>query len=310
MCERGVPLVECGSLVKAYRTGGVFGSAGAESWFRAVDRVDLAVFPGESLALVGESGCGKSTTGRLLLGLERPSSGRVSFEGRDLAGLSASGMRRLRARMQMVFQDPLGSLNPRFTVRRTLAEPLRIHSDLSGAALEDRVRELLELVGLAPEHAGRYPHEFSGGQRQRVAIARAIATGPSFIVADEPVSALDISIQGQIIGLLQHLRRRFGLAVLFISHDLALVRAVCERVAVMFRGRLVELAPTGQLFAEPLHPYTRLLIDSAGIRTGSLREDAGGDTRALREREQKQRALLSGAVPDLREVSPGRYAAL
>ena len=298
MNDTRLPLVECKRVVKAYREGGAFASMGGGSTFLAVDRVDLTVYPGESLALVGESGSGKSTTGRLLLGLEPCSSGQVRFKGQDLAGLTPLEMRRLRSRMQMVFQDPLGSLNPRFTVKRTLAEPLRIHCGLSGPALERRVAELLELVGLAPEHAGRYPHEFSGGQRQRVAIARAISVEPAFIVADEPVSALDISIQGQILRLMQQLRRRLGLALLFISHDLAVVRAVCDRVAVMYQGRIVELAGTVELFDRPLHCYTRLLLEAAGF---------GG-------RERKDFALAGGQdrrviIPDLMERFPGHFVA-
>ncbi len=233
--------------------------------------MSLGLAPGETLALVGESGCGKSTTGRLLVGLERPSQGSVLFEGRELSTLSAVELRRLRGRMQLIFQDPYASLNPRFTVARTLAEPLRIHLGLTGPAARRRVIELLETVGLAAEHAGRYPHEFSGGQRQRVAIARAIATAPRFVVADEPVSALDVSIQGQIMRLLLRLKRECGLTMLFISHDLSTVRTIADRTAVMYRGRVVELAPTEELFARPLHPYTRLLLDSV------LPAEPGGD---------------------------------
>ena len=260
MAAAAKPLVECSELIKTYTAGGFAARRGPH--VAAVDRVSLSVAPGETLALVGESGCGKSTTGRLLLGLEPPSSGSVQFDGRNIQALGQRGLRALRKRMQMVFQDPYGSLNPRFSVRRTLAEPLRIHLKLSGPGLEKRIGELLESVGLESAHAGHYPHEFSGGQRQRVAIARAISVEPDFMVADEPVSALDVSIQGQIIRLLMELRSRLGMAMLFISHDLAVVRQVSDRVAVMYRGRLVELAETERIFEHPAHPYTRLLLES------------------------------------------------
>ncbi|MBN2288579.1 MAG: ABC transporter ATP-binding protein [Candidatus Glassbacteria bacterium] len=255
------PLVEASDLSKTFAAGGFFRSRYGQA-FRAVERVSLAVYPGETLALVGESGCGKSTTGRLLLGLLEPSGGRVCFQGRDLSTLGRAGLRSLRRRMQMIFQDPYGSLNPRFTVGRTLAEPLRLHLGLSGSELSGRVARLLETVGLSPSDEGRYPHQFSGGQRQRVAIARAVAVSPDFVVADEPVSALDLSVQGQIIRLLTELKKSLGMAMLFISHDLSVVRSLADRVAVMYAGRVVELAPAGRLFAGPEHPYTRLLLDS------------------------------------------------
>jgi oligopeptide/dipeptide ABC transporter ATP-binding protein len=233
---------------------------GGSAPIRAVDGLTLSIGPRETVGLVGESGCGKSTVSNATVGLIAPTSGSVRVLGTELAGADAKTLRAIRAHTQMVFQDPATSLNPRMTVGAAIGEPLLVHKLARGVALRTRVAELLEEVGLRPEHATRYPHQFSGGQRQRIVIARALALRPALLVCDEPVSALDVSVRAQIINLLVELQSRHGMSALFVSHDLAVVRHVCDRVAVMYLGRLAELAPGDALYAQPHHPYTRALL--------------------------------------------------
>jgi peptide/nickel transport system ATP-binding protein/oligopeptide transport system ATP-binding protein len=249
-----VPLLLVKDLVKHYRAGGFLTAAAPP--VRAVDGVSFEIHRGETLGLVGESGCGKSSVGRTILRLQEPTSGSAALDGTEIFALQPEALRAMRRRMQMIFQDPYGSLNPRMTVGEAVAEGIRIHRLATGAAVQERVAALLGEVGLDPGYATRYPHEFSGGQRQRIGIARALAVEPSLIICDEPVSALDVSVQAQVLNLLADLQRQRGFAYLFIAHDLAVVRQVAQRIAVMYLGRIVETGPVDAVLAEPRHPYT------------------------------------------------------
>ena len=316
------PLLGVRDLTKHFPIkGGVLGRA--QGAVRAVDGVSFDVFPGETLGLVGESGCGKSTTGRLILRLLEPTSGEVEFEGHRIFRLNRGDMRRLRQRMQIIFQDPFASLNPRMTVGAIVREGLTIHKLAEGAQAQARVRELLDEVGLRPEYASRYPHEFSGGQRQRIGIARALSVQPRFIVCDEPVSALDVSVQAQVINLLQDLQRDRGLSYLFIAHDLSVVEHIADRVAVMYLGKIVELARAEDLYRDPVMPYTQALLSavpvpdptvkkSRVVLTGDVPSPANPPTGCVfhpRCQHPAKDAACARIVPPLEEKAPQHWAA-
>jgi len=290
---------------------------------RAVDRISFEVKRGETLGLVGESGCGKSTTGRTILQLYKPTAGKVYFEGADLVTLKPEEMRWIRRDMQMIFQDPYASLNPRMTVGQIIGEPLMVHNAASGKEIEERVKHLLDLVKMNPSFANRYPHEFSGGQRQRIGIARALALQPSFIVCDEPISALDVSIQAQVVNLLEGLQDQFHLTYLFIAHDLSMVRHISDRVAVMYLGIMVELASRDEIYAKPLHPYTQALLSAVPIpdpvadakrkRTileGDVPSPANPPSGCrFRTRCPIAETLCAEVQPEFRELEPGHFVA-
>ncbi|MBI4607463.1 MAG: ABC transporter ATP-binding protein [Candidatus Rokubacteria bacterium] len=317
-------ILEVRDLVKHFPVGGggLFGRR--VGLVRAVDGVSFAIRKGETLGLVGESGCGKTTTGRCILQLDRPTAGQVLFEGRNLTGMSDPELRPVRRRIQVIFQDPYSSLNPRMTVGQIVGEPMMVHGIVPERRRRaERVAELLSVVGLLPAHAHRYPHELSGGQRQRVGIARALAMEPSFVVCDEPVSALDVSIQAQIINLLEELQERFGLTYLFVAHDLSVVRHISDRVAVMYLGKIMEIADRQALYEDPLHPYTKALLSAVPIpdpEVEARREHIvlGGEVPSplnppsgcvFHPRCPMAIDDCRRVVPELREVKPGHWAA-
>lgn len=286
------PFIEVRNLTKEFPIkGGLFSRQVAS--VKAVQDISLSIQPGETLGLVGESGCGKSTLGRCIIRLLEPTSGQIIFDGQDVTNFQGDDLRALRRRMQIIFQDPYASLNPRMTVSSIISEPLEIHNLFNSKKDRlDRVKQLIELVGLRPEHINRYPHEFSGGQRQRIGIARALAVDPKFIVCDEPVSALDVSIQAQVINLLMDLQQRLGLTYLFIAHDLKVVEHISNRVAVMYLGKMVEVAEAEELYRNPQHPYTKALLSAIPVPD---------------PRGKEQRIILKGDVPSPINPPSGCY---
>ncbi|WGG46951.1 dipeptide ABC transporter ATP-binding protein [Rossellomorea sp. DA94] len=314
------PLLKVENLKKHFPiTGGILGRP--VSSVKAVDGVSFTVNKGETLGIVGESGCGKSTTGRMLMRLIDPSEGKVTFEDRELTSLSNSDMRKIRREMQMVFQDPFASLNPRHTVEKILEEPLKVHGMGSAKERKERVHELLNIVGLSSYHAKRYPHQFSGGQRQRIGIARALMTKPKLIIADEPVSALDVSIQSQVLNLMQDLQKEFGLTYIFIAHDLGVVRHISDRVGVMYLGKMVELSDSENLYEKPLHPYTQALLSAVPVPDPDFKRETillQGDIPSpsnppsgctFHTRCPHATDICKKKVPEFKEHQPGHYVA-
>ena len=325
MTETRIPLLSVQHLCKEFPVeSGVFGKRFSKKSVHAVNDVSFDIYPGETFGLVGESGCGKSTTGRCIMRLTHPTSGTVLFEGKDVAKMSKKELKEMRRNMQFIFQDPYASLNPRMTIGEIVSEPLIIHGVMTDPAEREKyVRGLLDMVGLNPEHINRYPHEFSGGQRQRVGIARALAVDPEFIVCDEPVSALDVSIQAQVVNMFEDLQQEMGLTYLFIAHDLSVVKHISNRIGVMYLGKLVELADSFELIAHSVHPYTRSLISAIPVADPvtarqSHRIVLQGDVPSplnppsgcrFRTRCPYADERCAAEVPEFKEVSSGHWAA-
>jgi len=286
------PLVQVKNLVKHFPINRGFIFQRQIGAVRAVDDVSFDIYRGETLGLVGETGCGKTTVGRTLLRLYEPTGGHVFFEGHDLAAMRGRELRHMRRRMQMIFQDPYASLNPRMTVGGIVGEPLEVHGVASGKEKVERIQELLEIVGLNPYFINRFPHEFSGGQRQRIGIARSLALNPDLIICDEPISSLDVSIQAQVVNLLEELQKRLGLTYLFIAHDLSMVRHISDRMAVMYLGKIVELTDRDEIYLNPLHPYTKALMSAVPVPDPDVEE-------------QRKRIILEGDIPSPANPPPG-----
>lgn len=314
-----MPLLEVRDLKKYYPAGGGFFSS--KRFVRAVDGVSFSIEKGETLGLVGESGCGKSTLARVLMRLEEPTAGSVLLNGTDLCKLHGEKLRRMRKKFQMIFQDPYGSLNPRMSVFSTLDEALRLHSGLDAEARKEKIASLMEMVGLNPAHVRRHPHQFSGGQRQRIGIARALAVDPEIIVADEPMSALDVSVQAQIVNLLQDIQQKTGVAFLFIAHDLAVVEHISSRILVMYLGKIVEAGPAAALCAHPAHPYTEALLSAVPSIHPELKKDRivlSGDVPSplqppagcrFHPRCRYRQQICMESEPEMRLPAPGRFCA-
>ncbi len=321
MTTAAAPAAQVASILQVRNLVKHFPVENSDDVVQAVDDVSFDIIAGETLGLVGESGCGKSTVGRCLLRLHEPTSGEVIFEGQNIIGLGNTEMQRLRREMQIIFQDPYASLNPRLSIRSIVSEPLKIHGVGGKTEQADRVADLLTRVGLDPKYADRYPHEFSGGQRQRIGIARALALNPKLIICDEPVSALDVSVQAQVVNLLQDLQQEFGLTYLFISHGLAVVEHISNRVAVMYLGKIVEICDARELYETPLHPYTNALLSAIPVPDPTLKRKRivlTGDVptpinppSGCRFRTRCPLAIEDCAriVPELREITPGHFAA-